>query len=250
MRELVAAGCLAAACAVCIARARRRAARLSRSRPIARTPADGAGSLAGKRALVTGANQGIGRVVAIELGRRGCAVAVNYRSADEAEAARAVVREIEAVAGATGATDAVIALMADVSRSDEVLAMFEALDEWARRARGEDGPSIDLLVNNAAAQAWAPLLELTESDWDRVINTNAKGCLLCTQHAAKRMGGRGGRIVNIGSGCVRAPFPCLASYAASKAAIESLTKVAATCVCAYPQSRVLLPGGWEIVRRS
>jgi NAD(P)-dependent dehydrogenase (short-subunit alcohol dehydrogenase family) len=88
--------------------------------------------------------------------------------------------------------------------------------------------SLDLLVNNAGIQVWAPLLDLTEADWDDVIDTNLKGCFLCTQAAARQMRAQGGGvIINIGSGCNKVPFPALVSYTASKGGIEMLTKVAA-----------------------
>ena len=77
-------------------------------------------------------------------------------------------------------------------------------------------------------QTFKPLLELEESEWDRVIDTNLEGCFLCTQRAAGTCGSAaGGRIVNIGSGCNKAPFPKLVNYTASKGGIEMFTKVAA-----------------------
>jgi NAD(P)-dependent dehydrogenase (short-subunit alcohol dehydrogenase family) len=86
-----------------------------------------------------------------------------------------------------------------------------------------------LLVNNAGVQTWSALLELEEADWDRVIRTNLKGCFLNTRKAARMMvaAGRGGAIVNIGSGCGRIPFPNLVDYSASKAGIEQFTRSAA-----------------------
>src|SRR5262249_31239920 len=87
---------------------------------------------------------------------------------------------------------------------------------------------LDALVNNAAVQVWKPLLEVDDSEWDRVISTNLRGCYLCTQRAALYMKARGaGAIVNIGSGCNKVPFPNLSSYTASKGAIEMFTKAAA-----------------------
>ena len=89
-------------------------------------------------------------------------------------------------------------------------------------------PRLDILVNNAGIQTWAHLLEVSEEEWDRVINTNLKGCFLCTQQAARHMKDHGGGvIVNIGSGCGKIPFPRLVAYTASKGAIEMFTKVSA-----------------------
>jgi NAD(P)-dependent dehydrogenase (short-subunit alcohol dehydrogenase family) len=88
--------------------------------------------------------------------------------------------------------------------------------------------SLDVLVNNAGVQTWTPFLDVTEEEWDFVIDTNLKGCFLCTQAAARQMKlQERGAIVNIGSGCNKVPFPRLVAYTASKGGIEMLTKVAA-----------------------
>jgi NAD(P)-dependent dehydrogenase (short-subunit alcohol dehydrogenase family) len=167
-------------------------------------------SATGKRALVTGAGGGVGRGIARALAAEGWQVGVN----DVHEAAgQAVVVEIEA-AGARAWL-----LPADVGDGAQVQEMFRRFDELAG--------GIDLLVNNAGVQTWAPLLELHEADWSRTIRTNLTGTFLCTQQAARRMQGRGGSIVNIGSGANERPFPKLSDYCASKGAIEMLTRVAA-----------------------
>jgi NAD(P)-dependent dehydrogenase (short-subunit alcohol dehydrogenase family) len=169
--------------------------------------------LEGKTALVTGASKGVGKGIALELARNGCDVAVNYHS-DE-KGAQATVDEITA----TGRT--AFAVKADVGSAESVDRMFETV--------AAKFPVLDILVNNAGTQVWKPLLELSEPEWDRVIDTNLKGCFLCTQRAARRMkaAGKGGRIINIGSGCNKVPFPNLVSYTASKGGIEMFTKVAA-----------------------
>ena len=168
--------------------------------------------LSGKTALVTGGSKGIGRGICLKLAALGCDVAVNYNS-DPAGAKQVVdaVREIGKRA---------FSVQASVAESAQVRAMFDrVLSEFA---------GLDILVNNAGTQVWAPLLELSERDWDRVIDTNLKGCFLCTQLAARAMKERGkGRIINIGSGCNKVAFPNLVSYTASKGGIEQLTKVAA-----------------------
>jgi NAD(P)-dependent dehydrogenase (short-subunit alcohol dehydrogenase family) len=93
---------------------------------------------------------------------------------------------------------------------------------------------LDLLVNNAGVQIWKPFVEVTEAEWDLVIDTNLKGCFLCTQAAARHMIGQGGgTIVNIGSGCNYVPFPTLVAYTASKGGIEMLTKVASLALGPY-----------------
>jgi NAD(P)-dependent dehydrogenase (short-subunit alcohol dehydrogenase family) len=169
-------------------------------------------ALDSKTALVTGASKGIGRGIALELARLGCDVAVNYHS--DREGAEATASEIAAM-GRTG-----FAVQADVGNAAAVQSMFEqVLGRF---------PRLNILVNNAGTQVWKPLLELQEPEWDRVIATNLKGCFLCTQQAGRHMKEHGGgRIINIGSGCNKAPFPNLVSYTASKGGIEMFTKVAA-----------------------
>jgi NAD(P)-dependent dehydrogenase (short-subunit alcohol dehydrogenase family) len=132
-------------------------------------------------------------------------------------------------------------LPADVGYSDQVEAMFKSFIELAGR--------IDLLVNNAGVQTWTPLIDLEESDWDRTIRTNLKGTFLCTQRAARLMKGTGGRIVNIGSGANKAPFPNLSDYCASKGGIETFTTVAAVELGRYGITvNCVAPGTIEIER--
>ena len=169
-------------------------------------------TLRGKAAIVTGAGRGIGQGIAIELARAGCRVAVNYVT--EPERAQATVEDLRA-----HGVEA-IAVQADVSDAAAVAAMVE-------RVVREFG-ALDILVNNAGVQTWKPLLDVTEREWDFVIDTNLKGTFLCTQAAARFMKDHGGgAIVNIGSGSNKAPFPGLVAYTASRGGIEMLTKVAA-----------------------
>jgi NAD(P)-dependent dehydrogenase (short-subunit alcohol dehydrogenase family) len=163
-------------------------------------------------ALVTGSDRGIGKGIAIALARARYRVAINYL--DEPTLANETVSELTATGGEA------IAIQANVSVSADVQRMVQTVVEHFGR--------LDLLVNNAGTQVWAPLLDLSEADWDRVIDTNLKGCFLCTQAAARQMRQQGGGgIINIGSGCNKVPFPELVSYTASKGGIEMLTKVAA-----------------------
>ncbi len=168
--------------------------------------------LSGKTALVTGASKGIGRGIAQRLAELGCEVAVHYNT-DEAGAE-------QVVAAMRSAGRKAFTVQASVGESVQVERMFGiVLAEFER---------LDILVNNAGTQVWAPLLELSEEDWDRVVDTNLKGCFLCTQLAGRHMKEHGGgRIVNIGSGCNKVAFPNLVSYTASKGGIEQFTKVAA-----------------------
>ena len=168
--------------------------------------------LAGRTALVTGAGRGIGKGIALELARAGCRVAVNHvGGADEAVRTAGLLHDL--------GVDA-FAVKADVSRAADVHAMIdEVVARWGR---------LDVLVNNAGVQTWGPLVDVTEDEWDHVIDTNLKGCFLCTRAAARHMTPRGGGvIINIGSGSNKEPFPKLAAYTASKGGIEMLTRVAA-----------------------
>jgi NAD(P)-dependent dehydrogenase (short-subunit alcohol dehydrogenase family) len=190
--------------------------------------------LRGKTALVTGASKGVGKGIALELARQGCAVAVNYNS--DPRGADATAAEIAAIGAAAFTTRASVADSAQVDR------MFSEVFERF--------PKLDILVNNAGVQTWKPLLELEESEWDRVIETNLKGCFLCTQRAARKMKDTGGgRIINIGSGCNKVPFPNLVDYTSSKGGIEMFTKVAAMELGKYGITvNCVAPGAIEIER--
>ncbi len=192
------------------------------------------GNLTDKIALVTGASKGIGRGIAEELGRQGCHVAVNYHSDREgAEVTVKTLRDLGRRALPVGAS---------VAAAAEVDAMFEkVLSEFSR---------LDILVSNAGMQIWKPFLEIEESEWDRVIDTNLKGSFLCIQRAGRLMKMQGkGRIVTIGSGSNKLPFPTLASYTASKGGLEMLTKVAAAELGPYGITvNCVAPGAIEIER--
>lgn len=162
--------------------------------------------------MVTGASRGIGKGIALTLANAGCEVAL----ADIADPklTDVVVSEIETAGGSA------FAIRADVSSFPDVHRMFDdVLNRFSR---------LDVLVNNAGIQTWKCLLDMTEQDWDSVIDTNLKGPFICTQFAAKMMKTRRkGSIINIGSGCNKLAFPNLSSYTASKGGLEMFTKVAA-----------------------
>ena len=191
-------------------------------------------SLAGRFALVTGASKGVGKGIALELGRQGCQVAVNYNS--DQHGAEQTVAELAALGSGGFAVQANVGVKADVD------AMFAAVLERFGR--------LDVLVNNAGVQTWKALLDLTEAEWDKVIDTNLKGAFLCTQLAGRAMKDTGGgAIINIGSGCNKWAFPSLVDYTASKGGIEQFTKVAAVELGKY-QIRVncVAPGSVEVER--
>ena len=189
----------------------------------------------GQVALVTGATRGIGKEIALELARNGYRVAVNYYN-DPTAQVDSTVAEIRALQ-----TD-VLPVQADIRSSSQVTTMFE-------HVIGEFG-SLDLLVNNAGVQTWKPLLEVTEEEWDLVVDTNLKGCFLCTQQAARYMKDHGGgSIVNLGSGCNKLAFPSLVAYTASKGGIEMFTKEAAIELGTYGiRVNCIAPGSIESER--
>jgi glucose 1-dehydrogenase len=166
-------------------------------------------SLKGKGALVTGAATGIGRAIAIEMARRGASVVINYIG--KPDAAEDVVKAIK------NANGAALAIEADVSNSEQVSRMMtQTVSQLGH---------IDVLVNNAGIEKQVPFLELTESDWDRIIAVDLKGPFLCTQAAAREMAKRKkGTIVNISSVHEDLPFPGYAAYCAAKGGLRMLCR--------------------------
>ncbi|HZO89639.1 MAG TPA: SDR family oxidoreductase [Chthonomonadaceae bacterium] len=173
--------------------------------------------LRGQKALVTGANSGIGESVARHLAAAGAAVVVNYVS--KPEAAEKIVAEIRD-AGGVG-----IAIQADVSQEDQVQAMF------ARMFR-EFG-TIDILVNNAGLQKDAPFADMTLDQWNFVIGVNLTGQFLCAREAIREFLRRGirpeiscaaGKIICMSSVHEVIPWAGHANYAASKGGVMLLMK--------------------------
>lgn len=192
-----------------------------------------------RTALVTGSSRGIGKEIALELARNGYRVAVNYFG-DPAEMVQKTLSEIRAVQPTSH--DEVLCIEADIRSGTQVGTMFERVIA----AFGH----LDLLVNNAGVQTFKPLLEVTEEEWDWVIDTNLKGCFLCTQQAARHMkDSGGGSIVNLGSGCNKLAFPSLVAYTASKGGIEMFTKEAAVELGRYGiRVNCIAPGSIESER--
>jgi glucose 1-dehydrogenase len=174
-------------------------------------------SLVGQKAIVTGANSGIGRAVALALGRAGAEVVVNYVS--RPEEAQKVVAEIETSGGRA------FAFKADVSQEAEVQAMF------ARAV--ETFGALDILVNNAGLQKDAPFDELSVAAWDLVTNVNLKGQFLCAREAVRLFKKQG---IRPGVSCAAGKILCVSSvhdiipwaghvnYAASKGGVMMMMK--------------------------
>lgn len=155
-----------------------------------------------KVALITGASSGIGRATALAFAAKGAKVVLAARREEELDS---LVSEIEAGGGRAAA------IKTDVSRAEDVERMVaHAIDTYGR---------LDYAVNNAGIEgAIANIVDLTEDDWDRVLDINLKGNYLCLRYEARAMldGGHGGSIVNVGSVNSFLGFPSGAAYVASK----------------------------------
>jgi glucose 1-dehydrogenase len=161
-----------------------------------------------KVALVTGAGQGIGWAIALGMAREGAQVVVN--DLVESSALR-VTQEVR------GLGQRSVAIQADVSKLADIRRMFE-------KVRSEIG-RLDVLVNNAGLTGWTRFFEITEENWDRVIDTNLKGTFFCSLEAARIMREQGGgSIVNVSTNCAGLGVRNLVAYAASKGGIHALTK--------------------------
>ena len=166
-------------------------------------------SLAGKVAVVTGGSRGIGRGIAIELGKRGAKVVVNYHA--NAAAASEVVDLIKQ-AGSEG-----LAVQADVTQYAAAAGLIKAATDFGGR--------LDILVNNAGTTRDMLLAMMPESDWDLVINTNLKSAYNCSKAALRpMMRQKYGRMVNITSVAGLAGNPGQTNYSASKAGLIGFTK--------------------------
>jgi len=165
---------------------------------------------AGKVVLVTGAQEGIGRAMAIEFAAAGADVAINWL--DNESAANDVAGAVRA------AGRKALLVQADMARLDQVRAMVAT-------ACGALGP-VDVLINNAGVFPRVNFLDMTEADWDFVHDVNLKGTMFCAQAAAKAMiaAGREGSIINLTSGAAYRGSPRGTHYCASKGGVVSLTR--------------------------
>lgn len=166
-------------------------------------------TLKGKNALVTGSSRGIGREIALELGRRGVNVAVNY-AGSEAKAEE-VVQELQALGVKA------LKIQANVADEQDVKSMIKEVTTILG--------SIDILVNNAGITRDNLLMRMKEEDFDDVIETNLKGAFLCTKTVTRQMmKQRSGKIINIASIVGVSGNPGQANYVAAKAGLIGLTK--------------------------
>ena len=174
---------------------------------------------AGKVVLVTGAQQGIGRAMAIEFAAAGADVAINWLDDEN---------------GADSAADQVhrygrraLTVQADVARIEQTQAMVTAVEQGL-------GP-IDVLINNAGVFPRVPFLEMTENDWDYVLDVNLKGACFCAQAVARAMvaSGRPGVIINLTSGAAFRSSPRGVHYVASKGGVLSMTRAMALELAPY-----------------
>jgi 3-oxoacyl-[acyl-carrier protein] reductase len=165
-------------------------------------------TLNGKVAIVTGASRGIGAVVAKALSSAGAKVVVNY--AGNQAAADEVVSEIESSGGEA------LSVRADVGKAREMRSLFDrAIERFGR---------VHILVNNAGIILYKPIEETTDEEFDRIFGVNVRGVFLALREAAKGLE-RGGRIINLSSSVTRLLLPNYGAYAATKGAVEQLTRV-------------------------
>jgi len=169
------------------------------------------GRLANKVAIVTGSDSGIGRAIAIRFAQEGAAVTINYHSNEKN--AGEVKEQIEKAGGKA------TVIQGDVSTAADVQKMIEGTVQ----AFG----GLDILVNNAGIEFPHPsFLDVTEKEWDAVLDVNLKGPFLCTQAAVRQMqkAGKGGRIVNISSVHEDIPMPGNSPYCAAKGGLRMLMR--------------------------
>jgi NAD(P)-dependent dehydrogenase (short-subunit alcohol dehydrogenase family) len=195
--------------------------------------------LAGKTALVTGGAVRVGRAIAEALAAAGCDVAIGYRRS--ATAARATVRDLRALGVRA------VACRADLGQPAEV----QRLAAEAVRVLGR----LDILVNNAAIFARTPLATTTPPEFDRLIAVNLRGPFFLAQAAARIMGRRGGRIINVADVAAVGAWPSYIPYAISKAGLVMLTRGLAVALApriqvnAVGPGLVLFPEGFPRARR-
>ncbi|KXT01809.1 hypothetical protein AC578_2003 [Pseudocercospora eumusae] len=164
-------------------------------------------TLEGKVAVISGSSSGIGAAIAREFAARGAHVTINYPHAQLLAEATRVLASLETEG---------IAVEADLSTTDGpgILAKT-AFEKFGR---------VDIVVNNAGLAVNKPFEKQTLDDWDLLVNLNARGTFLLTQHCLKYLSKRNGRIINICSASARAPPPMQTIYAGTKGMVDSFTR--------------------------
>ncbi|NSB13393.1 SDR family oxidoreductase [Clostridium beijerinckii] len=164
-------------------------------------------NLEGKVAIITGASRGIGSAIAKQLSALGAKVVVNY--SNNAVKAEEVVEEI------TKSGEQAVAIKADVSNIKDVEKLFsETITKFGK---------VDILVNNAGVILYKLLSDVTEEEFDKLFNINVKGTYFACQQAMKHMENNG-RIINFSTSVVGTMFPTYSVYAATKGAVEQITR--------------------------
>jgi Dehydrogenases with different specificities (related to short-chain alcohol dehydrogenases) len=164
-------------------------------------------NLEGKVAIITGASRGIGSAIARQLSALGAKVVVNY--SNNAVKAEEVVEEI------TKSGEQAVAIKADVSNIKDVEKLFsETITKFG---------SVDILINNAGVILYKLLSDVTEEEFDKLFNINVKGTYFACQQAMKHMENNG-RIINFSTSVVGSMFPTYSVYAATKGAVEQITR--------------------------
>jgi len=183
----------------------------------------------GQVAIVTGSGSGLGSGIAVRFAEAGAKVVVNYRSSGAG--AQAVVSEIGRLGGSA------VAVQADVSQKAGATHLIqEAMRHYSQ---------LDILINNAGLYPLSLLVDMTEEEWDLVINSNLRSTFLCTQAAAKQMiaQGSGGAIVNIASIEGENPAPMHSHYNAAKGGVLMYTAAAAQELGAHAiRVNAVMPG--------
>ena len=163
-----------------------------------------------KVAIVTGADSGIGRAIAIQFAKEGASVVVNYAHAkDKAEEVRQIIEQNKGQA---------LVIQADVSQYQQALGLIQQTVQHFNR--------LDIMVNNAGMEIHSPFVDVTEEQWDRVLGVDLKGAFFCAQAAAREMvkGKIAGRIINISSVHEDLPMPQNAPYCCAKGGMRMMMR--------------------------
>jgi glucose 1-dehydrogenase len=176
--------------------------------------------LKGKVALVTGSSQGIGQGIVLQLAESGANVVINYRS--HPEGAEETLEKVNAIGGkcylAECSKSNSYTVKADLGSVDEIRQLIaESVDHFGK---------VDILVNNAGIEKHAPFWEVTEADYDAVMNVNLKGVFFATQAFVQHLieTKRSGKVINISSVHEELPFPNFTAYCASKGGLRMMTR--------------------------